>query len=202
MTNRIELPDIGHRNLVGFEATAMFADVPTDRPAHVTDADAKQVVEGQKYLFPRAAIEKALPSLLGMPVCAQEVTLNVHAPRSVVGAVTEAWLEGTELKIRGHIWSLLFPDCIEAITKMRTRLGACPSYRDLIIEVPTEEKPEVIVVRELCFTGLALMKKVLCGFERTSVRLLPALHRWPCAEAGCPKFIVGAVRVFCPDHQA
>jgi hypothetical protein len=200
-TMKLLVPEIGHRNAVPFEGVALFVDVPTDRAGHFTHADTRQTVEAQRVLFKRSAVEQALPSLLGMAVCADETNFAGQANRNKVGFISEAWIEGNELRLRGFLYGLDFPDLIEAMKTMRNKLGMCPAYRDFIIEYPTEPNPEVIEMRELLFTGVAILKKVKAGFDRTSVRLLPQSFKWPCLLDGCGKFTVGAVRVFCPEHE-
>jgi hypothetical protein len=206
MTMKIELPEIGHRNLVPFEAIAMYVDKPVDAKPHFTDYDAKKTAESDdgapKLVFKRSAVEEALPSLIGMGVNAQEGALENHAFRSTVGLITEAWLDGNAVMIRGFIYGFFFSDLVQAIKTLRTKLGACPSFASMVVDLPEEEKPEFMFVNSLLFTGCAILQKKNCAFEGTQVRILQKSYRWPCKETHCPHFMNGEVQGFCSEHQS
>ena len=95
---KIELPNLGHRNLVPFEGIGMLLDVPTDTPMQFINYDTQETdAHSQKLIFKRSAVEAALPTILGMAVCVEAQNFNGHAPRSKVGLTTEAWIEGKAL---------------------------------------------------------------------------------------------------------
>ena len=202
---KIELPEIGHRNLVPFEAVAMYVDKPVDAKPHFTDYDAKKVAESDdgapKLVFKRSAILEALPSLIGTGVNAQEGALENHAIRSKIGIVTEAFIEGNAVMIRGYIYGFDYPDVVQAIKTLRNKLGACPAFANIVVDFPEEEKPANMFVNSLLFTGCAILQKKNCAFEGTSVRISQKSYKWPCKETHCPHFMNGEVQGFCPAHQ-
>jgi hypothetical protein len=205
MTMKIELPEIGHRNLVPVEICAMYVDKPVDAKPHFTDYDAKKTAESDdgapKLVFKRSAVEEALPSIIGMGLNAQEGALEGHAIRSKVGIITEAWIsESNGVMIRGFVYGFDYPDMVQAIKTLRNKIGACPSYANIVVDLPEEEKPTVMYVNSLLFTGCAILQKKNCAFEGTSVRILQKSYRWPCKETHCPHFMNGEVQGFCSLH--
>jgi hypothetical protein len=204
MTMKIELPSIGHRNAVPWAGVCGFADTPLDGKVHWTNSDTKQIVESPsdapKLIFRRDAVQRALPSFLGMALTAQEGSLENHAFRSAVGIITSADIEGNEIRVSGHIFGESYPDMLEGIKTMRTKLGMCMRYTDIVFEWPTEEKPKFAFIKDFSLIGIAIMHKNNCGFTGTSVRLLPYVSRRPCLESGCTNF-VHTEQGFCPAHQ-
>jgi hypothetical protein len=202
---RIEMPNIGHRNAVPFEGIAMFVDTPLDGKIHWTSSETKQVVESPndapKLVFRREAAERALPSFLGMGICAQEGSLENHAIRSKVGFISEAFIEGNAVMIRGFIYGVDYPDMVDAIKKLRTKLGMCVKFADMVGEWPTELKPEFGYITDFLVSGVAILHRTKCGFSGTTVRILPQSYKWACAESGCPHFMNGEVQGFCSEHQ-
>jgi hypothetical protein len=201
MTMKIELPNIGHRNLVPWEGVGLLLDVPTDTPMQFINYDTQETdAHSQKLIFKRSAVEVALPTILGMGVCIEAQNFNGHAPRSKVGLVTEAWIEGNELRLRGFLYGLDFPDVVDKLATLRNTLGMCPAFRDLVAE-PTAD-PETLVITALAFTGVAILARRTAHFGATTVRLLPeSSYRWPCKEPKCPAFVHGTTQGFCSTHQ-
>jgi hypothetical protein len=202
---KLEIPNIGHRNAVPFEGVCGFVDTPLDGKVHWTNSETKQIVESPsdapKLVFKRSAVEAALPSFLGMGISAQEHSLENHAFRSKVGIITSADIEGNEIRVGGYIFGVDYPDMLDAIKKLRTKLGMCIRYTDIVFDWPTEEKPKFAYVRNFLVTGVAIMHRSKCGFSQTHVRLVPQPSRLPCAESGCPEFVLATAPTFCSAHQ-
>lgn len=193
---KLTLPDIQHRGLVPFEGTCLFVDTPTDKPGHINDYELNQHVEVPHFVFKRSAVEAALPTLLGMAVCADE-QLELHAIKNKIGVVTEVRLDGAELKISGVLWGLDFPFIVEEIVKRQDALGMCPAFRDMTTDLETT--PEAIILNGLIFTGVAILNRANCGFSKTSVRMLPHHYKRPCQEDNCT-VMVQSPSVYCPVH--
>jgi len=166
---KLNLPEIEHRNFVPFEGVAAFIGKPSERPAHLVNFDTEQIEEGAPISFTRAAVEAALPTLLGMGLCFQEGSYQNHAPRSKCGLITEAWIEGDELRIRGGIYALDFPDVIAELEKNHRHLALCPMMRDL--EIDPKTLPELFSVLKMTFTGVALMRVGTTDFDGTTIRI-------------------------------
>ena len=166
---KINLPENQHRNFVPFEGIAAFIDKPSERPAHLVNFDTEQIEEGAPISFTRAAVEAALPTLLGMGLCFQEGSYQNHPPRSKCGVITEAWIEGDQLRIRGGIYALDFPDVSAELQKNYRHLALCPLMRDL--EIDPKTLPELFSVLKMTFTGVALMRVGTTGFDGTTIRI-------------------------------
>jgi len=166
---KLNLPEIEHRNFVPYEGIAAFIDKASERPAHLVNFETEQIEEGAPISFTRAAVEAALPTLLGMGLCFQEGSYQNHAPRSKCGLITEAWVEGDELRIRGFIYGLDFPDVVAELQKNYRHLALCPMMRDL--EIDPKTLPELFSVLKMTFTGVALMRAGTTGFDGTTIRI-------------------------------
>jgi hypothetical protein len=199
-TMKIELP-VGSRNLVPFQGIAMPLDVATDTPVQFQNYETQETVPySRKLIFTRSAVEAALGSIIGMGVCIETQNFNGHAPRSKVGLISESWIERNELHLRGYLYGLDFPDCVEKLAQLRNTVGMCPAFRDLIA-VPTAD-PETLAVTGLTFTGCAILTRRSAHFRCTTARLLPhQIYRWPCKQPNCREFVHGEAQGYCPAHQ-
>lgn len=193
---KLILPDIQHRGLVPFEGTCLWADTPTDKPAHINDYESNQHVEVPHLIFKREAVEAAMPTFLGMPVCADE-QLELHAIKSKIGVVTEVRLDGAELKMSGVLWGLDFPFIVEEIVKRQSDLGMCCAFRDMTTDLETT--PEAIILNGFIFTGVSILNRANAGFSNTSLSMLPHHFKRPCQQDNCT-VMVQAPSVYCPVH--
>jgi hypothetical protein len=169
-TLKLNFPEVDHRNFVPFRGIAAYIDKPSERAVHLSNFE-KQTIEdtGAPILFTRAATENALSTLLGMGLCFQEGSYQNHAPRSKCGVITEAWIEGNQLLIRGGIYGLDFPDVILEMQSNERLLALCPMVRDTIVDA--DSLPKLVSLKHFTFTGVALMRVGCTAFDNTKIRL-------------------------------
>jgi len=114
------------------------------------DVPSDGIPEGawNRVVFPAEEMEKALPLLIGMPVNAEfnsEVRsptgssyLSSHDTTNIIGVFTEAWISGTDVRVKGHLFSETYPQEVKII-KALARQGEL----GMSIEVEVDELKEV-----------------------------------------------------------
>ena len=101
-----------------------------------------------RVVFPAEEMEKALPLLIGMPVNAEfnsegrsptgSSYLSSHDTTNIIGVFTEAWISGTDVRVKGHLFSETYPQEVKII-KALARQGEL----GMSIEVEVDELKEV-----------------------------------------------------------
>ena len=101
-----------------------------------------------RVVFPAEEMEKALPLLIGMPVNAEfnsegrnptgSSYLSSHDTTNIIGVFTEAWISGTDVGVKGHLFSETYPQEVKII-KALARQGEL----GMSIEVEVDELKEV-----------------------------------------------------------
>lgn len=101
-----------------------------------------------RVVFPSEEMEKALPLLIGMPVNAEfnseghnptrSSYLSSHDTTNIIGVFTEAWISGTDVRVKGHLFSETYPQEVKII-KALARQGEL----GMSIEVEVDELKEV-----------------------------------------------------------
>jgi hypothetical protein len=144
-----------------------------DKSAHIYDyADRGRIIGEIPLLFTRPAVETAVPSVIGMAICFHEKEFLHYMPRSKCGVITEAWIDGDAVRIRGGIFGQHFPDVIAGNGKNNSSLALCLLTYDTAFNWDTVRTHGYAEVPKMTFTGVALMRNTVTGFTDTSVRLL------------------------------
>lgn len=164
---KLKLPELNHVNFFPVEGIALFIDRLTNRPVHVDDYATKQQAEGVKISFSRSAVENALPTLLGMGFCGQQASAEHGVPRSNVGIITEAWIDGDKLMVKGGIYGNHFPEAISALDK--GEFGLCPSFSDVVFD--RKNLPESISILHMTFTAVNILHPWATSFDGTKIWL-------------------------------
>jgi hypothetical protein len=147
------------RNWMTFKGTCMFVD----RISNYTPSGGDKPV-----LFPRADIEKALPSFVNMGVNCQysdwdtEQLFEGHNSQFKIGTVTSATIQGDEVIITGGLWSWDFADLCDKIKSAKESLGW--SIEPLMY---LEDKGDYYVASETEFVGVALLWSDKAAFSDT-----------------------------------
>lgn len=114
------------------------------------DVPSDGIPEGawNRVVFPAEEMEKALPLLIGMPVNAEfnsegrsptgSSYLSSHDITNIIGVFTEAWISGTDVRVKGHLFSETYPQEVKII-KALARQGEL----GMSIEVEVDELKEV-----------------------------------------------------------
>jgi len=181
----LELPNVvGHPNRVPFRGVLTLVDVPSDKPP--------SGARGHRVMITRAAVERALPSLLGMALDFAP-SFDKHDARRKIGVITSAemkpWRElfeaagqnpstlpsGTgpqQLEVTGFIYAKDFP---EVVREMRSggRQVHGMSYEIADARV-ADMSAAVWTIEQFTFTGAALLRRDKAAYRNTWIELVPA----------------------------
>jgi hypothetical protein len=160
----VEMPVVkGHPNRVAFEGVLTFVDVASDR--------APSGAKGHKVILARHAVMEALPSLLGMAVdyCPR---WDGHDARRKCGIITDAEVEGQELKVQGYLFSKDFPEVENRMAGLAAgSMGMSYELADAHVE---DMRAEVWTLRKVTFTGAAILLKSKAAYTGTHFALRKA----------------------------
>ncbi len=146
----------GHPNRLPFSGTLTFVDRESDNPV----GGAK----GKKTYIPREVAEAAIPSLLGMAVDFKP-QLDGHDKTSKIGIITEAFLDGDEVKIAGFLYAADFPAECERIRAEKDALGFSYEAQARILD----PNADPWVFESCVFTGAAILYKDCAAYTETSL---------------------------------
>lgn len=151
------VPDVDkHPNRLPFEGVLTRVDCESDNPVGGAN--------GHRVYIPRRVAEAAIPTLLGMAV-GFTPKLDGHNRRAKIGLITEAWVEGDAVRIKGFFYAADFPQEVERIQAEKEQLGF--SYEAQARIQSLEADPWVM---ESCtFTGAAVLYKDLAAYTTTSL---------------------------------
>jgi hypothetical protein len=154
----LNVPDTpGHPNKLPFKGILTRIDEPSDSPPGGSN--------GKRVLITRAAAEKALPTLLGMPVDAK-ANMGGHDVKSKVGTITAATIEGNAIHIEGFLYAADFPDEVRRIQSERNELGFSWEIQNIFVEDTTADP---LVITDCIFTGAAILYKDKAAYTTTSL---------------------------------
>ena len=146
-------------NWMTFKGTCMFVDKPSDYTPSGGD---------KPVLFPRADIEKALPSFVDMGVNCRysywdsSEIFEGHNSQFKVGIVKTAEIHGDEVIITGGLWSYDFAELCDKVRSAKESLGW--SIEPLMY---LEDKGDYYEASETEFLGVALMWSDKAAFADT-----------------------------------
>ncbi|MBM2884092.1 hypothetical protein JFK97_06780 [Chromobacterium phragmitis] len=152
----VEVPDQDHPNRMPFSGVLTKVDEPSDNPPGGSN--------GKRVLIPRAVAEEALDSLALMAVDYKDGFAG-HEPTQKIGVITEAWIDGNDLKIRGFLYAHDFPDICADVQKYKDKLGFSYEAQVLLDDL----KADVLEVTFCLFTGAAVMLKDKAAYTTTSI---------------------------------
>jgi len=157
----VKLPQVdGHPNRVPFEGVLTLVNVASDR--------APAGARGHKVMLTQEAAERAIPSLLGMAVDYRP-GWDGHDARRKVGLLTEAYLAGRELKVRGYIYARDFPEVAETIRASRSgTMGMSYELADARVE---DMRSDIWKLTRVTFTGAAILLRDKAAYLETSFRI-------------------------------
>jgi hypothetical protein len=154
----LNVPDTpGHPNKLPFKGILTRIDEPSDAPPGGSG--------GKRVLITRAAAEKALPTLLGMPVDAKR-NLSDHDVKAKVGTITAATIDGNAIHIEGFLFAADFPDEVRRIQSERDELGFSWEIQNIFVLDPTADP---LVITDCVFTGAAILYKDKAAYTTTSL---------------------------------
>lgn len=147
----------GHPNKHPFKGILTRIDQPSDRPPEGS--------RGHRVILTRAAAEKALPTLLGMPVDLA-ADLSGHDTKRKIGTITAATIEGDAVHIEGFLFAADFPDEVARVQSERSRLGFSYEMRNIYVRDITAASWEIT---DCVFTGAAILYRDKAAYSTTSL---------------------------------
>jgi hypothetical protein len=163
----IALPVVAqHPNRLPFEGVLTLVDAPSDRPP--------SGARGHRVLLTSEAVERAVPSLLGMALD-YAPTLDRHDARRKIGIITSAELEPgpnntSKLAVSGYLFAQDFP---ELVSEMQGSQQLGMSYEIADVEV-ADIHAQVWVITQLTFTGAAMLRRDKAAYGNTWIKLKKA----------------------------
>jgi len=150
----------GHPNRIPFEGVLTLVDVASDK--------APSGARGHRVLLTHEAAMAALPSLLGMAVDYRP-GWDGHDARRKCGLITEADVEGSELRVSGYLYGRDFPEVEEQMKRGEEgTMGMSYELADAHVE---DMRAEVWRLSRATFTGAAILLREKAAYRRTSFRL-------------------------------
>lgn len=157
----VKIPEFaGHPNRTSFEGVLTLVDVASDR--------APSGARGHRVLLTSAATMAALPSLLGMAVDYRP-GWDGHDARRKCGIITEADVQGNELRVSGYLFGRDFPEVEEQMKRgQEGTMGMSYELADAHVE---DMRAEVWRLSRATFTGAAILLREKAAYRSTSFRL-------------------------------
>ena len=154
-----ENPDV-----LNFSATVAFLDTPTDATPCGGFTGFSTVIASENL---------DVSSLVGSGVNVAYsdwwagYNFKGHDKHNKVGVIDKAWVEGSEVKVEGHIWKSDFPDIADTIECAKESMGA--SVEVYFEGLKTDKTAKTVTGLNGHFTGVALLYKSKAAFKKTSI---------------------------------
>lgn len=157
----VNIPSVeGHPNRVPFEGVLTTVNTPSDK--------APAGSRGHRVLLTREAAERGIPSLLGMAIDYRP-KWDGHDNRRKIGLLTEAYLAGQSLMVRGYLYARDFPDVAQAIRAHAPHaLGMSYEIAEARIE---DMRADIWRIARVTFTGAAILLRDKAAYRGTSFRI-------------------------------
>lgn len=157
----VSLPEVaGHPNRVPFEGVLTLVDVPSNRPP--------SGARGHRVILAREAALSALPSLMGMAVD-YAPGWDGHDARRKCGIITQADVEGNQLRVSGYLFGKDFPEVEDRLRSGATgTMGMSYEIADAHVE---DMNAEVWKLTRATFTGAAILLREKAAYRNTSFQL-------------------------------
>ncbi|WP_297386524.1 NUDIX domain-containing protein [Acidiferrobacter sp.] len=152
------LPDVkDHPNKAPFSGIMTRIGVPSDKSPGGSD--------GKRVTLTAEAVDRAIPSLLGMGVD-YTPSFDGHDPQRKIGVITGAKAKGNALHVEGFFYASDFPEVVAQIQANKRHLGW--SYEILAVRIE-DLNANPLVVTEFVFTGAAVLRKDAAAYSTTTI---------------------------------
>jgi hypothetical protein len=150
---------MNHPNRVPFSGVLTRIDEASDKPPSGS--------RGHRIIITREAATEALPSLLGMAVdCTTD--WDNHDARRKVGIITDADVQGADVRVRGFIYGKHFPDVVLEIAAREEKLGMSYEVADGHV---VDMRAKIWTLHRITFVGAAILLRAKAAYKNTSFRL-------------------------------
>jgi hypothetical protein len=152
-----EMPQ--HENAYPFQGVLCRLDEPSFKPPGGAS--------GHKVWISSAVAQKALPSLIGMPLNVKEGSYSDHDKTNPIGTVLRAWIDGQNLWIAGVLHGKYHPHAVATIKANKDLLGLRYEVGNVAIR---SENEDVWHLDAFEFTGVAALLKDAAAYgSKTSI---------------------------------
>lgn len=151
-------------DVLAFSATVAFIDTPTDATPCGGTQGFQTVISSENI-----DVESLVGSGVNVAYSDWWAGYNFkgHDKHNKIGVIDEAWLEGNEVKVKGHIWKSDFPDIADTIECAKDALGA--SVEVYFEGIKQDKVAKTLTGLNAHFTGVALLYKSKAAFTKTSI---------------------------------
>ena len=132
----------------------------------VTDQISDQApngADGHKIFVPANVAQKQLHTLVGMGLN-YRASRDGHQTRNKVGVITEAWMEGKAVKVKGVIWKKDFPEAEKDLKGQK--LGMSMELANVRV---SDRDDKVWKLEDFVFTGATALWPKAAAYHRTAL---------------------------------
>lgn len=144
-----------HPNRMDFQGTLVILDEPSDKPPHGS--------QGHRILVPKQVAQENLKSLVGQGLN-YSPDLDEHAPRRKVGVITDAWIDGNKVKVKGYVWKKDFPEAERDLKQ--GKLGMSMELANVYVR---DEHADVWYLEDFVFTGATVLHRDAAAYTKTQL---------------------------------
>jgi len=160
--NKFDLEDVfqlaksgEHVNSMPFAGIVTLVDTPSNDPPHGA--------QGHRILVTRASAEKKLHTLVGQGIN-YSPDLSRHQAQRKVGVITDAWLDGNAVKVKGVIWKRDFPEAEKDLKGQA--LGMSMELANVHVD---DINADVWTLDDFTFTGATILQNSKAAYHRTAL---------------------------------
>jgi hypothetical protein len=153
----LDIPTTSHVNRMAFSGVLAKIDEPSDA--------APEGSGGRRIMLTMSAAKHALESLLGMGV---NFCPTGHAPQQKIGIISAADIIGSEIQIKGVIYSADFPEIAEEIKANKSKFGL--SFEAMNVLTSTLNA-DILPIEDLAFTGAAILLRDNAAYRCSSISI-------------------------------
>ena len=145
-----------HPNKLPFKGVLLILDAPSTKPPHGS--------RGHRIYVPKTVAAKRLASLIGMAINYDRGDLDSHVTRHKVGVITQAWIEGDRVYVKGFAYKKDFPEVVKDLKQ-----GGLGMSMELANVYVRDENEDVWHLVDFAFTGATILKKSAAAYYQTEL---------------------------------
>lgn len=145
-----------HPNKLPFKGVLLIVDAPSTKPPHGS--------RGHRIYVPKSVAEAKLSTLIGMAINYDRGDLDSHETRHKVGVITEAWIKGNQVWVKGFAYKKDFPEVVRDLKQ--GGLGMSMELADVYVR---DENEDVWHLVNFAFTGATILKKSAAAYYQTEL---------------------------------
>jgi len=145
-----------HPNRLPFSGVLLFLDQPSQQAPHGS--------KGHRIYVSKEVATRHLDTLRGMPLNYDAGGLEDHDSSNAVGVITEPWIEGNKVMVKGYIWKKTFPEAKDDLHGKA--LGMSMELADVEIEDPNAD---IWRLNSFYFTGATALWPDSAAYTSTAL---------------------------------